>query len=72
MSPTIMHYCLTGKHIDTAVLTMRKPDGIPAGGKPLDFFHLTMHDVIITSVQPASAAGKYFETVSLSFSKVGQ
>ena len=42
-SPNLMSYCLTGKHIDQVVLTMRK-----AGGVPLDFLQITMSDVIVT------------------------
>src|ERR1700737_604743 len=36
-SPNLMKYCLTGKHIDQAVLVVRK-----AGGNPLE--HLEAHD----------------------------
>ncbi|HEF4732006.1 Hcp family type VI secretion system effector [Burkholderia multivorans] len=69
-SPNLMKYALTGKHIDQAVLVMRK-----AGGNPLEYLKLTMSDVIVTRVKPSgSKAGeeKSRETVSLSFSKVKQ
>ncbi|MBZ5795957.1 type VI secretion system tube protein Hcp [Burkholderia contaminans] len=69
-SPNLMKYALTGKHIDQAVLVMRK-----AGGNPLEYLRLTMSDVIVTRVKPSgSKAGeeKSRETVSLSFSKVKQ
>ncbi|MDR8919020.1 Protein hcp1 [Burkholderia multivorans] len=69
-SPNLMKYALTGKHIDQAVLVMRK-----AGGNPLEHLKLTMSDVIVTRVKPSgSKAGeeKSRETVSLSFSKVKQ
>ncbi|PRG28543.1 Hcp family type VI secretion system effector [Burkholderia multivorans] len=69
-SPNLMKYALTGKHIDHAVLVMRK-----AGGNPLEYLKLTMSDVIVTRVKPSgSKAGeeKSRETVSLSFSKVKQ
>ena len=36
-SPNLMKYCLTGKHIDQAVLTIRK-----AGGNPLEYLKITM------------------------------
>ncbi|WP_261529440.1 Hcp family type VI secretion system effector [Burkholderia multivorans] len=69
-SPNLMKYALTGKHIDQAVLVMRK-----AGGNPLEYLKLAMSDVIVTRVKPSgSKAGeeKSRETVSLSFSKVKQ
>ncbi|MBU9475975.1 Hcp family type VI secretion system effector [Burkholderia multivorans] len=69
-SPNLMKYALTGKHIDQAVLVMRK-----AGGNPLEYLKLTMSDVIVTRVKPSgSKAGeeKSRETVSLSFSTVKQ
>jgi type VI secretion system secreted protein Hcp len=67
-SPNLMKYCLTGKHIPEAKLTVRK-----AGGSPLEYLKLTMTDVIVTKVAPSgSAAGDagLVETVNLSFSKV--
>lgn len=60
-SPNLMTYCLTGKHIDQVVLTMRK-----AGGVPLDFFRITMYDVIVTGVEMSPN----YEQVSLSFARV--
>ena len=62
-----MTYCLTGKHIQKAVLTTRK-----AGSAPLDFLTITMTDVIITAVEPAASGGGYYEQVRLSFSEVKQ
>jgi type VI secretion system secreted protein Hcp len=44
-SPNLIQYCLTGKHIDNAVLVMRK-----AGGKPLEYLKITMGDVLITKL----------------------
>lgn len=46
-SPNLMKYCLTGKHVVEAILTMRK-----AGGSPLEYLKFTFVDVIITTVQP--------------------
>ncbi|MCI0151585.1 type VI secretion system tube protein Hcp [Paraburkholderia sediminicola] len=66
-SPNLMKYCLTGKHIDQAVLTMRK-----AGGTPLDYLKITMTDVLITLVSPKGSGTGAHETVSLSFAKVKQ
>ena len=48
-SPNLMKYCLTGKHIDTAILIVRK-----AGGSPLEYLKITMGDVIVTIVSPAT------------------
>ncbi|MFC5473560.1 Hcp family type VI secretion system effector [Paraherbaspirillum soli] len=67
-SPNLMKYCLTGKHIDQAVLVTRK-----AGGTPLDYMKITMQDVIVTSVHPISDGGERIrEQVGLSFSRVSQ
>lgn len=66
-SPNLMTFCLTGRHIPRAVLTMRK-----SGGAPLDFLKLTMSDVVITSVEPSGSEGGYYEQIHLSFSKVKQ
>jgi type VI secretion system secreted protein Hcp len=68
-SPNLMKYALTGKHIDQAVLVMRK-----AGGNPLEYFKLTMSDVIVTQVQPSGSNSDdgVREQVRLSFAKIKQ
>ncbi|MDR5760420.1 type VI secretion system tube protein Hcp [Caballeronia sp. LZ035] len=68
-SPNLMKYCLTGKHIDQAVLTVRK-----AGGNPLEYLKITMSDVMVTKVQPSGSHGEngVREEVRLAFSKVKQ
>jgi len=68
-SPNLMKFCLTGKHIQEAVLVVRK-----AGGSPLEYLKITMSDVVITNVQPAGSntAERITEEVSLSFAKVKQ
>lgn len=68
-SPNLMKYCLSGKHIDNAVLVVRK-----AGGTPLEYLKLTMNDVIVTKVKPSgdSKAERISEVVGLSFSRVAQ
>lgn len=66
-SPNLMRYCLTGRHIPEVVLSVRK-----AGGKPLDFLTLRMGDVVIASVEPIVFDNNYYESVSLSFSRVKQ
>lgn len=64
-----MKYCLTGKHIAEAKLTVRK-----AGGSPLEYLKITMTDVVITNVQPSGSATDEVikEMVSMSFGKVKQ
>ena len=68
-SPNLMKYCLTGKHIPEAKLTVRK-----AGGNPLEYLKITMSDVIISSVQPncKSTDDVGTEQVCLAFSRVKQ
>jgi type VI secretion system secreted protein Hcp len=62
-SPNLAKYCFTGKHIDRAVLMMRK-----AGGIPHEFSRITMYDVVITHVSPLASATACHESVRLSFS----
>jgi type VI secretion system secreted protein Hcp len=66
-SPILMQTCMSGKHIAKAVLTVRK-----AGEKPLDFYKVTMTDVMVTSVRPngSNTASGISENVGLAFSKV--
>ncbi|UDM49822.1 Hcp family type VI secretion system effector [Cupriavidus sp. MP-37] len=69
-SPNLMKYCLTGKHINEAVLVVRK-----AGGNPLEYLKLTMTDVIVTQVSPKGSVDdevRMREKVALSFSRVKQ
>ncbi len=69
-SPNLMKYCLTGKHIDQAVLVVRK-----AGGNPLEYLKLTMSDVIVTKVAPKGSVDdevRMREQVALSFSRIKQ
>ncbi|CAJ91802.1 DUF796 domain-containing protein [Cupriavidus necator] len=69
-SPNLMKYCLTGKHINEAVLVVRK-----AGGNPLEYLKLTMTDVIVTKVSPKGSVDdevRMREKVALSFSRVKQ
>ncbi|MBO9649628.1 MAG: type VI secretion system tube protein Hcp [Variovorax sp.] len=68
-SPNLLKYCLTGKHIDTAMLVVRK-----AGGSPLEYFKITMGDVIVTRVTPVlyDSMARPRESVGLSFARVKQ
>jgi type VI secretion system secreted protein Hcp len=66
-SPNLSKYCLTGKPIAEALLTVRK-----AGGNPLEYLKIKMSEVIVSSVHPSgsSAEERIRETIGLSFSKV--
>jgi type VI secretion system secreted protein Hcp len=69
-SPNLMKYCLTGKHVQDAVLTVRK-----AGGNPLEYLRFTFSDVIVTSVNPFGSNAdnlRIRERVRISFAKVKQ
>jgi len=69
-SPNLMKYCLTGKHVSEARLTVRK-----AGGNPLEYLKLVLSDVIVTAVSPYGARNddlRIREKVRLSFSKIRQ
>ena len=66
-SPSLMRYCLTGRHIPEVILTVRK-----SGGVPLDFLVITMGDVVISAVEPIVFDSNYYEHVSLSFARVKQ
>jgi len=66
-SPNLMKYCLTGKHIKEAKLTVRK-----AGGNPLEYLKITMRDVIVTEVKPESDGEEIHERISLAFATVKQ
>ncbi|MBO9649387.1 MAG: type VI secretion system tube protein Hcp [Variovorax sp.] len=68
-SPNLLKYCLTGKHIETATLVVRK-----AGGSPLEYLKITMGDVIVTNVAPELNynMARPRETISLAFARVKQ
>lgn len=69
-SPNLFKYCVTGKHIGSAVLTMRKP-----GGTPLEYLKYTFKDLIVSRVMPSgSREGEMAarEMVNLSFTAVNQ
>jgi type VI secretion system secreted protein Hcp len=59
--------CATGQHIKDAVLTCRKAGG--ASG--VDFFKITLTDVIVSSVQPSGSNQEDTptEVVSLAFAE---
>lgn len=66
-STSLLKYCLSGKHIPEAVLTVRK-----SGGNPLEFLKITLQEIVITSVD---SVGEIYmpspiEKVSLQFARV--
>ena len=65
-SPNLMKYCLTGKHINEAVLVVRK-----AGDKSLDYLVIELEDIMITSISTGGSGGedRLTENVSLNFAK---
>lgn len=68
-SPTLMLNSARGAHIPTAILTVRSQ-----GPSPLEFYKITLSDVLITSVEVSgegrSPDGKPLETVTLSFRRI--
>jgi type VI secretion system secreted protein Hcp len=63
-SPNLVKYCLSGKHVAEAKLTVRK-----AGGKPLEYLVITMEDVFIGHVR-SCGKGAFLESVGLAFARV--
>ena len=69
-TPNLTQYCLTGKHIDEAVLVVRK-----AGGNPLEYIKFTMNQVLVTAVAPSGVSQSQQrprEVVRLSFARMKQ
>jgi len=68
-SPLLFAAACHGDHIKQAVFTLRK-----AGESPLDFYKVTMSDVLISSVRPGGNAGgdgtSPMEEVSLNFGRL--
>lgn len=65
-SPNLFSACCTGKHFESAIITMRK-----SGGQPLDYLKLTLTDIIVTSVSTGGSGGEDLlsENVSLNFAQ---
>jgi type VI secretion system secreted protein Hcp len=65
-SPNLLLGCCTGKHYDTATLTMRK-----AGGAPLDYLKIELTEVLVTSVSQGGSSSEDLvsENVTLNFAK---
>lgn len=65
-SANLLRVCCTGKHLESAVLTVRK-----AGEKPLDYMQLVMKDVLLTDVQldEGKSVDLMTEVVTLNFAE---
>jgi type VI secretion system secreted protein Hcp len=65
-STALIMHCATGKHIKKALLTVRK-----AGEKPLEYFKMTLEDLLISGVQHSGSGGdsRVMENVTLNFAK---
>ena len=66
-SPVLFKSCCNGKHFGEAILTVRK-----AGEKPVEYYKVTMTDLLITSVSGGDSAGsdRMVENITLNFAKV--
>lgn len=66
-SLNLLQFCLTGKYIPEALMTIRK-----AGCSHLEFLRLTLQDILITGVHPVyyNTMRVPREAVSLTFSRV--
>ncbi len=66
-SPNLLQICCTGKHIDDALLTVRK-----AGGTPLEYIKIKLTEILVSSVSTGGSGGedRLTENVTLNFAKV--
>lgn len=67
-TPDLMLNCCNGKHIDKAVLTVRKA----GGDSPLEYLIITLEDLIISSISTGGSGGedRLTENVTLNFARV--
>lgn len=64
-SPLLYSYAAQGRHIPTAVLTLRK-----SGPVPFEFYRVTLTDVVISSVQTGGGGDVPVESFSLNFTRI--
>ncbi len=66
-STVLMQKCCSGKHFPTATLVCRK-----AGDTPVEYFKVSMEEVLVTSVSEGGGGGedKQTENITLNFAKV--
>src|SRR3954469_5475343 len=62
-SPAMMLYCAQGKHIQEAVITLRKT----GADKPVDYLRITLNDVLVSSISSGGVAGGDVPTESVTF-----
>ncbi len=65
-TPNLVKTCCTGKHYPEAKIVVRK-----AGDKPVEYYIITMTDVLVTSVSTGGSGGedRLTENVTLNFAK---
>ena len=68
-TPLLMLNCASGKHIPTATLVCRKAG---TGAAPVEYYKITMTDILVSSVSTSGSAGDPVptETLSLNFTKI--
>ena len=65
-SPVLLEKCATGKHIPSALLTVRK-----AGGKQEDYYKIKLTDLLVSSLTNSGMGNEApIEQVSLNFSSI--
>ena len=66
-STVLMQKCCSGKHFPSATLVCRK-----AGDTPVEYFKVSMEEVLVTSVSEGGGGGedKQTENITLNFAKV--
>ena len=64
-SPVLLSATMTGVHLPTATISVRK-----AGGKQQDYMIIKMSDVLVTSVQHSGGGETPTESLSLNFGQV--
>jgi type VI secretion system secreted protein Hcp len=67
-TPNLMLFCCNGKHVSSALLTIRKS----GGDSQLEYMKIKMSDCLVTAVNGGAHTGddRQTESVSLNFSKV--
>ena len=65
-SPILYLHCAQGKHIPKATLYVRKS----GSDKPVEYYVITLSDVLVTSVQTSGGGGLPMESLSLNFAKI--
>jgi type VI secretion system secreted protein Hcp len=66
-SPNLLQHCATGKHIPSAILTLRK-----AGGTQLEFVKIKLGELLVSSYQSGGSNASTIPTdqIALNFTKI--